>query len=67
MKVFQVSGINAEGLQVVFATTDTAAMAINRLQEARVRFLRAWVSDESGVDVRVPDLLARAAEERHAE
>ena len=50
---------------VVFATTDTAALAISRLQEARARYLRAWVSDETGIDVHVPDLIARAAQEHH--
>jgi hypothetical protein len=64
VRVFQVSGLNAEGAAVVFATTDTAALAIARLQEARARYLRAWVSDETGVDLSVPDLIARAAEER---
>ena len=63
MKAFQVSGLDAAGAAVVFATTDTAALALTRLQEARVRYLRAWVSDETGHDLRVPDLIARAAEE----
>ena len=64
MRAFQVSGLNAEGAAVVFATTDTATLAIARLQEARARYLRAWVSDETGVDLSVPDLIARAAQER---
>ena len=64
MRVYQVSGLDRAGAAVVFATTDTASLAIMRLQEARVRYLRAWVSDETGLDVSVPDLIARAKEER---
>jgi hypothetical protein len=52
---------------VVFATTDTASLAITRLQEARVRYLRAWVSDETGDALSVPDLIGRAKEERSAD
>ena len=52
---------------MAFATTDTAALAITRLQEARVRYLRAWVSDETGDNVSVPDLIARATAERGQE
>lgn len=64
MKVYQVSGLDQHGASVVFATTDTAGLAIVRLQEARARYLRAWVSDGTGLDVSVPDFLARAAAER---
>ena len=67
MRVYQIGGLDAQGSMVVFATTDTAALAIMRLQEARARFLRAWVSDETGADVGVPDLIARAADERAAD
>ena len=63
MRVYQVSGLDRVGAEVIFSTTDTAALAIGRLQEARTRYLRAWVSDESGTCVSVPDLIARAAEE----
>ena len=64
MRVYQVSGLSSDGVAVVFATTDMASLAITRLQEARVRYLRAWVSDETGIDVSVPDLIARAGKER---
>ena len=64
MRVYQVSALNEEGAEVVFATTDTATLAILRLQEARARHLRAWVSDETGNDISIPDLIARADEER---
>lgn len=64
MRIYQVSGLNSEGAAVVFATTDTASLAITRLQEARVRYLGAWVIDETGFDVSVPDLIARAKDER---
>ena len=64
MRVYQIGGLDAEGAEVAFATTDTAVLAIGRLQEARARFLRAWVTDETGVDISVPDLIARAASER---
>jgi hypothetical protein len=67
VRVYQVSGLDANGVEVAFATTDTAALAIKRLQEARARYLRAWVSDETGSNVSVPLLLARAAEERSSE
>lgn len=67
MRVYQVSGLNSKGAVVAFATTDTAALAITRLQEARVRYLRAWVSDETGDNVSVPDLIARATAERGQE
>jgi hypothetical protein len=63
VKVYQISGIDAAGAVVDFSTADNAALAINRLQEARVRYLRAWVSDETGVDVNVPSLIKRAAQE----
>ena len=64
MKVYQVSGVDAAGAEVAFATTDTAALALKRLQEARAKYLRAWVSDETGDNVTVPDLIIRAAQER---
>ena len=64
MRVYQIGGLDAQGAMVAFATTDTAVMAIARLQEARARYLRAWVSDETGVDIRIPDLIALAADER---
>ena len=64
MRVYQIGGLDAEGAEVAFATTDTAVLAIGRLQEARARYLRAWVTDETGVDISVPDLIARAASER---
>lgn len=67
VRVYQVSGLNSKGAVVAFATTDTAALAITRLQEARVRYLRAWVSDETGDNVSVPDLIARATAERGQE
>ena len=63
MKVYQISGIDAAGAVVDFSIADNAALAINRLQEARVRYLRAWVSDETGVNVNVPSLIKRAAQE----
>lgn len=33
MRVYQIGGLDAQGTEVVFATTDTAALAIARLQE----------------------------------
>ena len=63
VRVYQISGIDAAGAVVGFSTTDNPAMAINRLQEARARYLRAWVSDETGVDVNIPSLIKLAAEE----
>ena len=63
MKVYQISGIDAAGAVVGFSTTDNPAMAINRLQEARARYLRAWVSDETGVAVNVPSLIKLAAQD----
>lgn len=66
MKVYQVSGVDAAGAEVAFATTDTPALALKRLQEARAKYLRAWVSDETGDNVTVPDLIIRAAQERNA-
>jgi hypothetical protein len=64
VRVYQVNALNAEGALVDVATTDVAVLAIARLQEARVRHLRAWVTDETGRDVHVPDLIARAEAER---
>ena len=66
MRVYQISGIDAAGAVVGFSTTDNPAMAINRLQEARARYLRAWVSDETGVDVNVPSLIKLAAQDAEA-
>ena len=63
MRVYQISGIDAVGAVVDYSTTDNPALAINRLQEARVRYLRAWVSDETGVAVNVPTLIKLAAQE----
>ena len=70
VRVYQVSGIDAAGAVVDYSTTDNPALAINRLQEARVRYLRAWVTDETGVDLNVPNLIklaAQAAETRRAD
>jgi hypothetical protein len=64
MRAYEIGALDAQGAMVAFATTDTAVMAITRLQEARARFLRAWVSDETGVNISIPDLIARAADER---
>jgi len=64
VKIYQVSGIDAEGDVITYATVDTAALALVRLQEARARCLRAWVSDETGNDVSPIDLMARADEEQ---
>ena len=61
--MYQISGLDKAGRVVDYSTTDNAALAISRLQEARVRYLRAWVSDETGVDVNVPSLIKRAAQE----
>lgn len=66
MKVYQISGVDAAGAEVAFSTTDTAALALTRLQEARAKYLRAWVTDETGDNVSVPDLIIRAAQERSA-
>ena len=66
VRVYQISGINAAGAVVDYSTTDNPALAINRLQEARVRYLRAWVSDETGVDVNVPSLIRLAAQDAEA-
>ena len=66
VRVYQISGIDAAGAVVDFSTPDNAALAINRLQEARARYLRAWVSDETGVNVNVPSLTERAAQEAEA-
>ena len=63
MRVYQVSGIDAAGAVVDYSTTDDPALAINRLQEARARYLRAWVSDETGVDLNVPSLIKLAAQD----
>lgn len=66
VRVYQISGIDARGAVVDYSTTDNAALAISRLQEARARYLRAWVSDEAGVNVNVPSLIERAAQEVEA-
>jgi tRNA G26 N,N-dimethylase Trm1 len=66
VRVYQISGIDEAGAVVDFSTTDNPALAINRLQEARARYLRAWVSDESGLDINVPSLINLAAEEAEA-
>jgi hypothetical protein len=66
VRVYQISGIDAAGAVVDYSTTDNPSLAINRLQEARARYLRAWVSDETGVDVNIPGLIKLAAEEAEA-
>lgn len=63
MRVYQISGIDAAGVVVDYSTTDNAGLAISRLQEARVRYLRAWVTDERGADINVPSLMKIAADE----
>lgn len=63
MRVYQISGIDAAGAVVDYSTTDNPSLAINRLQEARARYLRAWVSDETGAAVNVPSLIALAAQD----
>ena len=63
MRVYQISGIDVAGAVVDYSTTDNPAMAINRLQEARVRYLRARVSDETGLAVNVPSLIKLAAQD----
>ena len=66
MKVYQISGVDSAGAEVAFSATDTASLALKRLQEARTKYLRAWVSDENGDNVSVPDLIIRAAKEHSA-
>ena len=63
MRVYQINGINQVGAVVNFSTADNPASAIQRLQEARCLFLRAWVSSEDGTDVNIPDLIKLARQE----
>jgi len=66
VRVYQISGLDAAGAVVDYSTTDNPALAINRLQEARVRYLRAWVTDETGLDLNVPSLIKLAAQDAEA-
>jgi hypothetical protein len=63
MRFFQVEA--AEGAEVfLIATTDTASEAVIKLTDALDRHARAWATDETGTDVSMEDLIARARQER---
>lgn len=47
----------------VIATTDRASEAIKKFADALERHRRAWVTDETGLDVSMEDLVALARNE----
>jgi hypothetical protein len=63
MRFFQVEAADGEGAFLI-ATTDTASEAVKKLTDALDRHKRAWASDETGADVSMDDLVARARQER---
>lgn len=55
------------GVVVDFATVSAAKLAIIKFLDAREQYGRAWVSDESGKDLDIDELIRRAqAEEQSA-
>jgi hypothetical protein len=62
MPSYEVKGVN-DGEIVVVATVDTATDALTKCSDAEQVYRRVWVTDETGKDVSVEQLLARSEEE----
>ena len=63
MRFFQIEAVDSDDAFLI-ATTDTASEAVEKLTDALNRHTRAWASDETGAEVSLDDLTARAHEER---
>ena len=62
MSKYQICAVDNDGVHVL-VTTDTAIEAIAKLAGATETHRRAWVKDETGLDVTPDDLMARALAE----
>ena len=65
MPAYQISAAGDDGVKVL-ATTDTATEALQKFKSALEDYRRAWVTDETGADVQIEELMVRAFGEQGA-
>ena len=63
MPTYEICVVGDDGVQVL-VTTDTAIEAIAKLAGAAEAHRRAWVKDQTGLDVTPDELIALASAER---
>lgn len=59
MSSYDVKGVAGLSTVVVIASTDTATAALIKYRDAITQYRRVWVTDETGFDIGVVELLAR--------
>lgn len=64
MRKYEIRAVNG-GEVVNIATADTASEALIKVIDARAQYRRAWVKDETGRDVSLSELSARADDEHN--
>jgi hypothetical protein len=61
--VYEVRAVDETGQVVSIATTDKASDALTKIRDSVASYRRIWVQDETGGDMSIQRLLARADEE----
>ncbi len=66
MAIYSIKGVD-EGERVVdVAAADTAKLAVTKFIDALEQYRRAWVSDQTGADVSMDDLVQLAISEERS-
>ena len=63
MHSYQVSAVGDDGVTML-ATTDTATQALEKFKAAIKDYRRAWVTDDTGADVSMKELIVSALREQ---
>jgi hypothetical protein len=66
VRVYRINAVGKERRPVVLGTVVSASEALVHLNHALSEYSRAWVTDEQGMDVSLPDLKRTAEKERDA-
>lgn len=64
MRVYRINAVNKDGRAIVLGTTDTASQALNNIRDALGDYPRAWVTDETDLDVSLVELMRTTQEEQ---
>ncbi len=64
MRVYRINAVGKEGRAIVLGTADTASHALAHIRDALGDYPRAWVTDETDMDVSLPELMRLAEEEQ---
>jgi hypothetical protein len=64
VRVYRINAVNKDGRAVVLGTTDTASQALSRVRDALGDYPRAWVTDETDLDVSLVELVHTSREEQ---